>query len=226
VKTISLAPPVLVAVLAAVGVLVLGAGWFAVVAPQRHDAASAAAQVNRTKSQIEQLEKAASTQAAGGTARQPAIRTADLYRITKAMPSTEDQPDLLLELDQVARAAGVDVVTIEPQAAHAADTYTTVPIDLSVTGDFYALTDLLYRLRALVAVRHGALDATGRLFAVSSLALSPVGTGKTLNANLTVDAFVYGTADVTSTTASTTTSTSTTSTDATSTDATTTSASG
>ncbi len=227
-RTIPLAPPAVVAMIVSAGLLVLGAGWFVVVAPQRHDAAAAADQVNQTQARIHQLEAAAAAAAASDTpaAKQPVIRTADLYRISKAMPSSEDQPDLLLELDQVARAAGVTVLTITPGAGSASGDYTSVPIDLSVTGDFYSLSDLLYRLRALVAVRHGALDATGRLFSVSSLALNPAGAGKTLNADLTVNAFVYGAAATTaSTTTAAATSSTTTSTTST-TGATTTGASG
>lgn len=212
-RTVSLAPPAVAALIASAGLLVLGAGWFVVVAPQRHDGAAAAAQVNRAQAQIHRLEAAAAAAAASDTsaAKQPLIRTADLYRISKAMPSSEDQPDLLLELDQVARAAGVTVLTITPGQGSASGGYTSVPIDLSLSGDFYSLSDLLYRLRALVAVRHGALDATGRLFSVSSLALNPTGSGKTLTADLTVNAFVYGaaatTASPTATTSTSTTST-------------------
>jgi Tfp pilus assembly protein PilO len=225
--------PALVAIVASAALVVLAVGWFAVVAPQRHRAESAAHAVEQAQTQIRAVQQS-ERQAVPTPEKQPVIRTADLYRIVKAMPSTQDQPDLLLELDQVARASGVTVLTITPRGATAANGYTTVPIDLTLTGDYYALTDLLYRLRALVAVRHGALDATGRLFSVESLTLTPVGSGKTLNAALTVDAFVYGTVPgasastttTTTTTQSTTTSTSTTSTDSTTSTAGTTAGSG
>ena len=55
-------------------------------------------------------------------------------------------------------------------------------ISSSVTGDFYSLTDLLYRLRTLVAVHNGALDVSGRLFSVGSVGITPSGTGRTINA--------------------------------------------
>lgn len=221
--------PALVAIVAAAALVVLAAGWFVVVAPQRQRAENAARAVQQSQSEIRALEQTGRP-VATPPEKQPVIRTADLYRIAKAMPSMQDQPDLLLSLDQLARASGVTVLTIKPGAATAADGYSTVPIDLTLTGDYYALTDLLYRLRTLVAVRNGALDASGRLFSVDSIALTPTDSGKTLNAAVTVDAFVYGTvpgASVATTAATTTQSTSTsTSTTSTSTTSTTTTATG
>ena len=45
---------------------------------------------------------------------------------------------------------------------------------MAVSGDFYSLTDLLYRLRSLVTVRDGALDVSGRLFSVKSVNFAPL----------------------------------------------------
>ena len=97
---------------------------------------------------------------------QPEIKTADLYSLAKAMPSTVDMPNLLLELDQVARSAGVTLSTISPGAPAPSLTagFSTLAINLSFSGDFYSLTDMLYRLRSLVTVRNGALQTSGRLF--------------------------------------------------------------
>jgi Tfp pilus assembly protein PilO len=115
------------------------------------------------------------------------------------MPSTMDTPTLLLELSQVAREAGVTLSTIQPgqpDAAQSATGYSTVPIDLTFNGDFYSLTDLLYRLRSLVTVRDGELLTSGRLLAVSTVGLGPNGAGATgagsLSATVTVNAYVYG----------------------------------
>jgi Tfp pilus assembly protein PilO len=127
---------------------------------------------------------------------QPEIKTADLYSLAKAMPSTVDIPNLLLELDQVARSAGVTLSSISPGAPAPSSTggFSTVSINLSFSGDFYSLTDMLYRLRSLVAVRNGALQTSGRLFSVGTVALAPAGSGGQLNATVTVDAYVYGAA--------------------------------
>jgi len=198
-------------------VLLLVLGWMLLVSPQRHTAASIAQATRVAEAQIEAAQHAVQAENPPSAPKQPEIRTAALYELAKAMPSTTDMPDVLLELDQVARAAGVTVNSITPGAISAGNGYGVLPITLSFSGDFYSLTDLLYRLRTLVAVRHGELDATGRLFAVDTIGLSPSGVGKQLTASVTVDTFVYGAAPPTAPAVTTPPSTDTTGTDTTTT---------
>jgi hypothetical protein len=66
-------------------------------------------------------------------------------------------------------------------------------VTLSVSGDFYSLTDLLYRLRSLVAVRNGALDVTGRLFSIKSVGFSPAD-GDSLDASIQLNTFTFSAA--------------------------------
>src|SRR5438067_12564754 len=158
-------------------------GWFLLVSPQRATAKSNAQATQATLAQVEQLKLADSKPAAPVVQpKQPEIRTAYLYKLSKAMPMTTDMPNLLLELSQVVRSAGVDLVSLSPKTTD--PTTGTTPITLSVSGDFYSLTDLLYRLRSLVTVRNGALDVSGRLFAVTTVDLTPSGVGRTLNASV------------------------------------------
>lgn len=175
--------------------LLLALGWFALIGPQRATAASivqataaAEAQIVEAKRPIKIVKPTAVVQ--------PEIRTADLYSLAKAMPSTEDMPNLLLQLDQVARASGVTLTSIAPGPAtpSTGTSFSTVTITLALSGDFYSLTDMLYRLRSLVAVRNGALQTSGRLFSIGSVGLTPTGTGAQLNATVIMNAYVYGTA--------------------------------
>jgi Tfp pilus assembly protein PilO len=112
------------------------------------------------------------------------------------MPSVTDMPDMLLELDQVARASGVSVISISPgpPVIVPGEPWSTVTIQLAFSGNYYSLTDLLYRLRTLVSVDNGALATSGRLFTVDTIALSTAG-GKNLTATVSVDAFIYGSPD-------------------------------
>jgi Tfp pilus assembly protein PilO len=176
--------------------LLLLLGWTLLVSPQRQTAADIARATQVAEAQIQQAQHVAQQPAIPTVVpKQPEIRTAALYQLAKAMPTTTDIPDVLLELDQVARAAGVTVVSINPGAVTPSNGFGVFAISISFTGDFYSLTDLLYRLRALVTVRHGELDASGRLFAVETFGLSPVGgNSRQLNASVTVDAYVYGAA--------------------------------
>ena len=167
-------------------------GWFMLVSPQRSTAKTTAAAVQAAEVQIEQARAPAAKPTVATQPKQPEIRTAYLYKLSKAMPTTTDMPNLLLELTQVVRSAGVQLAQISPTATD--PTTGATAITLSVSGDFYSLTDLLYRLRSLVAVHNGALDVSGRLFSITSVGLTPSGTGRTLNASVVLSAFTFGAA--------------------------------
>jgi Tfp pilus assembly protein PilO len=175
--------------------LLLVMGWFMLIGPQRATARSIADSTAATQVQIAEARRPV-VQPIPAAVEQPEIKTANLYNLAKAMPSTMDTPDLLLELNQVARAAGVTLSAIQPGqpgAALSATGFSTVPISLTFSGDFYALTDLLYRLRSLVTVKDGELITSGRLFAVSDIGLGADATGGgILSATVTVAAYVYG----------------------------------
>jgi hypothetical protein len=201
--------------------ILLVLGWFMLVGPQRATASSIARSLAATQAQIDQAKAPAANPAGATQPKQPEINTAYLYKLSKAMPLTVDMPNLLLELNQVVQEAGVQLSSISPTPPD--PTTGTTTITLSVSGDFYSVTDLLYRLRSLVAVRNGALDVSGRLFSISSVGLTPTGTGKTLNGSVVLTAFTFGAAiqaadgatatppvDTTSTSTDTTTTTDTT----------------
>jgi Tfp pilus assembly protein PilO len=172
--------------------VLLALGWFMLVSPQRATAQSTAQAAQAAEVQIEQAQAPAVRTPIVTQPKQPEIQTAYLYKLSKAMPMTTDMPNLLLELNQVVRSTGVQLVSISPTPTDPTTGVTL--ITLSVAGDFYSLTDLLYRLRSLVAVHNGALDVSGRLFSVTSVGLTPSGTGRTLNASVSLSAFTFGAA--------------------------------
>lgn len=181
--------PLVASILVGAGALVvLALGMFALVMPQRHEAASLANEVEVTQSQIAVARIAA--------ARKPPtpIRVADLFKLVKAMPDRVDMPGLLLQLNQTASDAGIVFDSITPQGVAPATGFAKVPINLEFTGNFYDLNDFLYRLRNLVAVRGGTLYATGRLFSIDSIEFGEGPGGfPNIAAKLTIDAYVYGT---------------------------------
>jgi Tfp pilus assembly protein PilO len=169
-------------------VVLLVFGWLLLVAPQRSTAASIARSVVATEVQVQEAKRPVTAPSSITQPKQPEIRTAYLYKLSKAMPMTQDMPNLLLELSQVVQSAGVRLDSISPTPP---DVTGTTGITLTVAGDFYSLTDLLYRLRNLVTVRDGALDVSGRLFSISSIGLAPNGSGRTLNANIALNAYTF-----------------------------------
>lgn len=181
--------------LVALGLLLVAAlGYFLLISPQR----SKAAELDREIQEVQQQIATNRLAARRGAKAQP-IRVADLFRLTKAMPDTADMPGVLLELNRIARGTGIRFESITPKDPAAQNGYVRLPIDLVFDGNFYELSDLLYRLRSLVGVRGGQLEATGRLFMVRALEFGESATHgfPQIKASLSVDAFVYGTGEAT-----------------------------
>ena len=187
-----LSQPVLIALIVAGFLVLAGGGWFTLIRPQHAKAADIDHQIADTNSAIDAA-RALTLEAKKGAQ----IRVADLYRLTKAMPDQVDMAGILLELNQVAEDSGITFDLINPSStATPISGYLAIPITVEFTGNFYDLSDFLYRIRNLVDVRHGTLDATGRLFAMDEVdfAEAPPPQGfPQIKAHLVIDAFVYGT---------------------------------
>jgi type IV pilus assembly protein PilO len=172
------------------GLLVYAAAfWFLAVSPKR-------AKAGETGKEAANLETVVATARRSATAppdSQP-IAVADVFRLAKAMPSVPDMPGIVLELARIAEETGIEFKSINPQTSTVKGDYQVVPVTLVFDGTFYELSDLLFRLRTLVGVRHGKLDATGRLYSVQTLDFAESTNGfPEITANLTVEAYVYGT---------------------------------
>jgi Tfp pilus assembly protein PilO len=172
-------------------VIVAAVGYFLLVKPKQDDAAKKADEIAALETQVE---------VALAAQRQPqredpsAIKVADLFKVTKAMPDDDDMPGIILELNAVARASGVEFISIAPQGGAVQGNYTTLPINLTFEGNYFDLTDFLFRLRNLVSVRDGELAASGRLFTLDTLSMAEGPGGfPEIAAGLTVTAYVYST---------------------------------
>ncbi|MGZ4353946.1 MAG: type 4a pilus biogenesis protein PilO [Gaiellaceae bacterium] len=217
-------PRAQLAIAIAAPLLLIVVGWMMFVGPQRSKAADLAGQVASAQTAYD----VAQARLLHASKPEP-IRVADIFGMVKAMPDQQDMPGIILQLNQVATETGISFDSITPQGAMRPGVgYQVQVISLGFSGDFYGLSDFLYRLRSLVAVRGGKLEATGRLFSVEKLSFNE-GENKfpQISAVLVLDAYVYGapvsavapapvptgtdtTATTTDTTATTTTSTTTT----------------
>jgi Tfp pilus assembly protein PilO len=206
-------PPQAIALIAVFAILFVGAlGYFVLVSPQKSKAATLKKEIASTQ---QQLSDAQNQRAAARKIEHP--RYADLYRLSKAMPDSADMAGVLLELSQEADDTGIVFDSITPQTSVPQQGFQVLPVQLVFRGNFYGLSDLIYRLRNLVTVRNQQLEASGRLFSVDSIAFAEAPSGfPQIQATLTIDAFVYGTGPAVAGTA-TTPATGTTSTDTTAT---------
>ncbi len=169
--------------------VILLLGYFLLVSPQKGKASSLSKQIDSTNAQI-LTARALSKQS---RAVQP-IKVASLFRLTKAMPNDIDMAGILLQLNLVASQAGISFDSIQPGGSAPLTGYQVVPITLAFTGNYYGLVDFLQRMRNLVDVQNGELDANGRLFSVQTINFGQAKEGfPEITATLTVNAFVYGT---------------------------------
>jgi Tfp pilus assembly protein PilO len=181
-------PAATAAIGVAIALLVAAAGWFLLVSPQRARAAELDEEIAAVETQIAQA-RIAAKQAEDV---QP-IRVADLFRLTKAMPSDLDIAGVLLELNRIATETGIGFESIAPGATTPIGAFRVQPTELVFVGNFYTLSDFLYRLRTLVTVQRGKLNATGRLFSVERLTFTEGDGGfPSIKAVLTVSAYLYG----------------------------------
>jgi type IV pilus assembly protein PilO len=173
------------------GILVFGlAAWFFLVHPQSGKVGNLKRQAQDVQGKID-----AYHQQVAAVRSAPKIEVADVYRLAKAMPTKTDMPDVVLELSQLARDTGISFDSISPQPVAAVGSYSVLPISVTFNGNFYNLADFLYRLRSLVTVHAGRLDATGRLFSVDTLAFNESQKKfPQIQATLVIDAFVYSSA--------------------------------
>jgi type IV pilus assembly protein PilO len=176
-----------VAVVAPALLIVAAIAFFLIVKPRMDESSSLDERIAEFQAKVDVA------LAAQRTPRGEAIKVADLFRLTKAMPDTTDMSSVILELNAVATASGVDFISIAPQAPVAREGgFLAAPIKLTFEGSYYDLTDFLFRLRNLVIVRDGELESAGRLFTLDALDLHEGSLGfPQVQAAITVSAYSY-----------------------------------
>jgi hypothetical protein len=183
-----LPPQALIPVVVLALAMVAGLTYLLVVGPQRSKATDLQGEVALVSRQVDDARQ----KSIDGRKVAP-IKIADLFRLSKAMPDQTDMSGLLLQLNGLAADTGIVFDSITPQAVVSQTGYQVVPVQVLFHGTFYDLADLLYRLRTLVTVNGGRLDATGRLFAIDTVDFAEGKGGfPEIQATLLVDAFVYG----------------------------------
>jgi len=119
----SLSPRAQGGVIAGVLLVVALLGYFVLISPKRSTAADLKKQTTAVQKQIDQNRSTAFTKAL------PAVRAASIFKLTQAMPSQLDTPDVILQLNQLADNSGLSFDQIQPGSTDASgSTVTTVSI--------------------------------------------------------------------------------------------------
>jgi Tfp pilus assembly protein PilO len=165
--------------------LVAIAGWFLLISPKRSEADQLKAETAQVQAQIAQSRSTPFVRAL------PAVRSAAAFSLTKAIPDQVGMANVILELNQLALDSGITFDEISPQDPSGDVSFDVQPINLAFSGNFYSLSDFLFRVRNLVRVENGKLLTRGRMFAVSGVKFSEADNNfPNLTANLVVDTFV------------------------------------
>jgi Tfp pilus assembly protein PilO len=184
----SLSPRALTIVAVAAVIVYAAVVWLLIVSPKRGEAASARAELASAEVSLSEARAAANRPRGAG------VPVADVFRLAKAMPATSDQPGLVLELSRLAKATGVTLRGLTPQSPIAGVVGPSlIPVSVTVGGSYFQISKFVERTQVLVQVRDGKIHATGRLFAVQSVALaeSPTESFPELDAVIVLHAYVY-----------------------------------
>lgn len=155
--------PKVVAALAAVAVAAVAlVGWFGVVSPQRSKAAELDTRIADAKTQLVVLNTSTPSRKGGASS----------LVLARAMPRSVAMSTVLRQLLRAARHADVRVDSLTPQAATAQAGYSTVPMDVVVTGRYFAVQRFLKDLRTQAGLSGSRVHASGRLFSVDSVSLA------------------------------------------------------
>ena len=140
-------------------------GWFGLVSPQRSKSSDLDQKIADAKTQLVVAK-------ADAHSRTGSKEGASAIVLTRAMPARVAMPSVLRQLLRAAHRSDVRLDSVTPQAATPGTGYATVPLDLSVTGRYFAIQSFLHRLRTQTRVVGDHVKSSGRLFSVETVNLA------------------------------------------------------
>jgi hypothetical protein len=189
-------------------------GYFVIVKPEHHKASQIQTQINSQQTALAQAE--AQVQAGRDAEAQYTLYAHQLSSITAAVPSDEQVPELINELqaastrnkvgfESVSTSGSTSSAAAAPAStpaattpaatdgatAGAATTATAFPsqsFSLSFTGSYFHVADLLGTLAGFVRADDKHFTASGRLLSISSVSLSPGTSSTSTSTSATADA--------------------------------------
>jgi type II secretory pathway pseudopilin PulG len=185
-------------------VCVLGAvagSWLLVIQPKRGEAAKLADQVNSAQSQLD----SARAQVAQGEAAKGSFASSytTLVRLGEAVPSDDNMPSLIYQLQSAATTTGVDfrsltlnpgasaataatpgpsssasaaqavVASLPPGATVGPAGFPIEPFTFTFRGNFFRLSNFFGRLQQFVITNNQQVSVSGRLMTLNAISLGP-----------------------------------------------------
>ena len=183
-------------------VALLVAPWLLVVGPKRSQASKLQSQINSVQSQLVSVRAQAASANAARTAFATSYTT--LVRLGEAVPTDDNTPSLIYQLQSAASAAHVDFRSLTFNAGAAASTTSTAsspsasqaattalppgatvgpagfpiePFTFTFQGNFFHLADFLGRVQRFVVMGSQQLSVSGRLMTLNAISLGPGSAG-------------------------------------------------
>jgi Tfp pilus assembly protein PilO len=160
-------------------VAILAGVWITTVSPERKQANTLSAEVSAAETQLSTAEGQLANARHAQT--QYASAYSSLVSLGKAVPTSQEVPALIDQLNQVSHEKNVDFSSIVPGAgsgsstgAATTSTFAQLPFSFTVSGSFFDLEHLFRQLTAFTTrTSSGALSVSGRLLTIQSVQLSP-----------------------------------------------------
>lgn len=179
------------------GVVAILAPWLLVIQPKRDEAAKLGTQITAEQSQL----NSARSQLAAGAAARAAFASSytTLVRLGEAVPTDDNTPSLIYQLQAAARRTGVDFesltfnagssggsappsaaagasaqassASLPPGATIGAAGFPIEPFTFTFQGNFFHLANFLGRLQRFVVAGNQHLSVSGRLMTLNSISL-------------------------------------------------------
>lgn len=187
-------------VLVAALLVVVVAPWLLVVSPKRTQASKLQSQINAAQSQLTTLRGQAAT--AEASRRSYATSYTAVVRLGEAVPTDDNTPSLIYQLQSAANAAHVDFDSLtfnagqggssaasSPTASQASAAalppgatvgpagFPIEPFTFTFQGNFFHLADFLGRLQRFVTMGNQRLSVSGRLMTLNAISLGPGSSG-------------------------------------------------
>jgi type II secretory pathway pseudopilin PulG len=177
------------------------APWLLVIQPKRDQASKLQSQINAEQSQLNSVR---SQLAQGSAARAAFARSyTALVRLGEAVPTDDNTPSLIYQLQAAAKASRVDfqgltfnagsgssssAPTTSPSGTSSSQTlppgatigpagFPIEPFTFTFEGNFFHLADFLGRLQNFVVATNEHLSVSGRLMTLDAISLGPAPTG-------------------------------------------------
>jgi Tfp pilus assembly protein PilO len=188
---------------------VVAAGWLLAVAPEREQATKLGAQVSAARSALATAESGVTS--ARSAQAGYAAAYASLVSLGKAVPTGQEVPSLIYQLEQASNQKHVEFASItssggaassssaSSSASTAAAGFTQMPFTFTFNGSFFDLYNLFQQLNGFtLRTASGGLQVSGRLLTIQSVKLAPAtssagsgkGSGGQLTGTITATAYV------------------------------------